>query len=49
MPARTLSGIIVSDVNDKTIVVSVSRRFKHNLYTKAKQGINNTMYMDSEI
>ena len=32
--ARTLSGTVISSVNDKTIVVSVQRRFKHPLYGK---------------
>ena len=31
---RKLAGIVVSDVNDKTIVVKVQRRFKHKLYNK---------------
>ncbi len=31
---RKLSGIVVSDVNNKTIVVKVGRRFKHKLYNK---------------
>lgn len=34
MSLKVLSGLIVSDVNDKTIVVSVVRRFKHKLYKK---------------
>ncbi|MBO6021384.1 30S ribosomal protein S17 [bacterium] len=31
---RTLMGIVVSDVNDKTIVVKVERKSKHPLYKK---------------
>ena len=31
---RRLKGVVVSDVNDKTIVVNVQRRFKHSLYKK---------------
>ena len=31
---RKLTGVVVSDVNDKTIVVKVQRRFKHKLYNK---------------
>lgn len=31
---RRLSGIVVSDKNDKTIVVNVIRRFKHPKYSK---------------
>ena len=31
---RTLTGIVVSDKNDKTIVVLVERKVKHPLYGK---------------
>ena len=31
---RKLSGVVVSDKNDKTIVVKVQRHFKHKLYNK---------------
>jgi small subunit ribosomal protein S17 len=31
---RKLTGIVVSDKSDKTIVVSVERRFKHPKYSK---------------
>ncbi len=31
---RKLYGVVVSDVNDKTIVVNVVRRFKHRTYNK---------------
>ncbi|MCY4643227.1 MAG: 30S ribosomal protein S17 [Bacteriovoracales bacterium] len=31
---RRLKGVVVSDVNDKTIVVNVQRRFKHPIYEK---------------
>ena len=31
---RKLEGIVVSDVNDKTIVVNVARRYKHAQYNK---------------
>jgi len=34
MPKRILTGTIVSDKADKTIVVSVERRVKHPLYGK---------------
>lgn len=34
MPRRVLSGTVVSDKTDKTIVVSVERAFKHPLYGK---------------
>ena len=31
---RSLVGVVVSDVNDKTIIVSVERRAPHRLYRK---------------
>ncbi len=31
---RTLDGVVVSDSNDKTIVVKVTRRFKDSVYSK---------------
>lgn len=31
---RKLNGVVVSDKTDKTIVVSVTRRFKHPKYSK---------------
>ena len=31
---RKLSGTVVSDKSDKTIVVKVQRRFKHPIYSK---------------
>ncbi len=31
---RTLDGVVVSDANDKTIVVKVTRRFKDSVYSK---------------
>ena len=34
MPKRVLQGTVVSDVNDKTVVVLVERRFIHPLYKK---------------
>jgi small subunit ribosomal protein S17 len=34
MPKRVLTGIVVSDKTDKTVVVSVERRVKHPLYGK---------------
>ena len=34
MPKKVLQGVVVSDVNDKTIVVNVERRFKHPLLQK---------------
>ncbi len=34
MPKRILQGVVVSDANDKTVVVKVERRFAHPLYKK---------------
>ncbi|RFC66113.1 30S ribosomal protein S17 [Fulvimarina endophytica] len=34
MPKRILQGTVVSDKNDKTIVVLVERRFTHALFKK---------------
>ena len=34
MPRRVLQGVVVSDKNDKTVVVQVERRIMHPLYKK---------------
>ncbi len=34
MPKRILQGTVVSDKNDKTIVVKVERRFAHPMFQK---------------
>jgi len=34
MPKRVLTGTIVSDKTDKTVVVKVERRVRHPLYSK---------------
>ena len=34
MPKRTLSGVVVSDKQDKTVVVRVERRFTHSVMKK---------------
>ena len=34
MPKRILQGVVVSDKNDKTIVVRVERRFTHPMMKK---------------
>jgi small subunit ribosomal protein S17 len=34
MPKRTLSGVVVSDKQDKTVVVRVERRFTHPVMKK---------------
>ena len=34
MPKRILQGVVVSDKNDKTVVVKVERRYIHPLFKK---------------
>jgi len=34
MPKRVLQGVVVSDKNDKTVVVEVERPFTHPLFKK---------------
>lgn len=34
MPKRILEGVVVSDKTDKTVTVSVERKFLHPLYQK---------------
>ena len=34
MPRRVLQGTVVSDKNDKTVVVLVARRIRHPVYKK---------------
>lgn len=34
MPKRILQGVVVSDVQDKTVTVRVERRLRHPLYKK---------------
>lgn len=34
MPKRVLSGVVVSDKMDKTVIVKVERRFRHPIYKK---------------
>ena len=34
MPKRVLTGMVVSDKTDKTVVVKVERKVKHPLYGK---------------
>ena len=35
MPKRVLEGVVVSDKQDKTVVVRVQRRFKHPVLKKS--------------
>ncbi|MFK7902795.1 MAG: 30S ribosomal protein S17 [Nitratireductor sp.] len=41
MPKRILQGTVVSDKNDKTIVVKVERRFTHPLFKKTVRRTKN--------
>ena len=34
MPRRVLQGVVVSDKNDKTVIVRVEKRFMHPKYKK---------------
>ncbi len=34
MPRRILQGVVISDKNDKTVVVKVEKRFMHPKYKK---------------
>lgn len=34
MPKRVMQGVVVSDKNDKTVVVEVERRYIHPLFKK---------------
>jgi small subunit ribosomal protein S17 len=41
MPKRILIGVVVSDKNDKTVVVKVERRFTHPLFRKTVRRTKN--------
>ena len=41
MPKRILQGVVVSDVQDKTVVVKVERRFTHPLLKKTVRRTKN--------
>jgi small subunit ribosomal protein S17 len=41
MPKRMLRGVVVSDKNDKTVVVKVERRFTHPLLKKTVRRTKN--------
>ena len=46
MPKRIMHGTVVSDKGDKTVVVSVERRFKHPLFNKIIRKSNKFMAHD---
>jgi small subunit ribosomal protein S17 len=37
MPRRVLQGVVVSDKNEKTVIVRVDRRVSHPIYKKTIQ------------
>ena len=41
MPKRILEGVVVSDKQDKTVVVKVERRFTHPLFKKTVRRTKN--------
>ena len=48
MPKRILQGTVVSDKNDKTVVVKVERRFTHPLFKKVVRRTKNYKAHDAE-
>ena len=48
MPKRILQGTVVSDKNDKTIVVKVERRFMHPLFKKVVRKSKNYKAHDEQ-
>jgi small subunit ribosomal protein S17 len=48
MPKRLLQGIVVSDKNDKTVVVKVERRFTHPVLKKTVRRSKNYQAHDPE-
>ena len=48
MPKRVLQGVVVSDKQDKTVVVKVERRFTHPLLKKTVRRSKNYHAHDAE-
>ncbi len=48
MPKRILQGTVVSDKNDKTVVVKVERRFTHPLFKKTVRRSKNYKAHDAD-
>ena len=48
MPKRLLQGIVVSDKNDKTVVVKVERRFTHPVLKKTVRRTKKYQAHDAE-
>ena len=49
MTKKILKGIVTSSKNNKTIVVKVTRKFKHPFYLRLFQDRKNTMHMMKKI
>lgn len=47
MPKRVLQGVVVSDKQDKTVVVKVERRFSHPVLTKTVRRSKNYQAHDA--
>ena len=45
MTKKILKGTITSAKNNKTVVVEVTRKFKHPFYEKVIKGLKNIMHM----
>lgn len=45
---KTLMGVVVSDVNDKTVVIKVERRFPHPKYGKMVRKTKRFMAHDKD-
>ena len=48
MPKRVLTGTVVSDKTDKTVVVKVERKVKHPIYGKFVKTTNKFMAHDEK-
>ncbi|WP_159732366.1 30S ribosomal protein S17 [Methylosinus sp. Ce-a6] len=48
MPKRILQGVVVSDKQNKTVVVKVERRFTHPLFKKTVRRTKNYHAHDEE-
>ena len=49
MTKKVLKGTVTSAKNNKTIVVEVTRKFKHPFYEKVIKRTKNTMHMMKQI
>ena len=46
---KTLTGVVMSDVNDKNVVIKVERRFPHPKYGKMVSGSLNGSWLTMRI